>query len=62
MAERTNATVLKTVVGQLTVGSNPTPSATKFPLSMMRRGGIFFANSSPPLKSTRFREDSRVGV
>ena len=27
MAERTNATVLKTVVALVTVGSNPTPSA-----------------------------------
>ena len=29
MAERTNATVLKTVVAQVTVGSNPTPSASE---------------------------------
>jgi hypothetical protein len=27
VAERTNAAVLKTAVGQPTVGSNPTPSA-----------------------------------
>jgi hypothetical protein len=31
VAERTNAAVLKTAVGQPTVGSNPTPSATPAP-------------------------------
>jgi hypothetical protein len=30
MAEWLKAAVLKTVVGQLTGGSNPSPSATKF--------------------------------
>ncbi len=37
MAERPMATVLKTVVAQVTVGSNPTPSANAVALAKVGR-------------------------